>query len=114
MLERSRFSVVVPFDFHRRYAYVRFVVSQMIFVASDVSSLTGWEWGEYIAEGFVIVACAGELVADLERKRLTSAHRDRVERLSTILLVAALSASLICLVRTNELSGNVIGSLGNL
>jgi hypothetical protein len=84
----------------------------MIFTASDVSSLTGWEWGEYISEALVIVACAGELVADLGRKCLTKVHRDRVERLSTILLVAALSASLICLVRTNELSGNVIGSLG--
>jgi hypothetical protein len=84
----------------------------MVFTASDVSSLTGWEWGEYISEALVIIACAGELVADLGRKCLARAHRDRVERLSTILLVAALSASLICLVRTNELSGNVIGSLG--
>jgi hypothetical protein len=84
----------------------------MIFTASDVSSLTGWEWGEYISEAFVIVGCAGELIADFGRKCLTKAHRDRVERLSTILLVAALSASLTCLVRTNELSGNVIGSLG--
>ena len=83
----------------------------MILTASDVSSLAGWERAEYISEAFVIVACAGELVADLGRKCLTRAHRDRVERLSTILLVAALSASLICLVRTNELSGNVIGSL---
>jgi hypothetical protein len=85
----------------------------MMFAASDVSSLTGWEWGEYISEAFVIVACAGELVAGLGRKCLTRAHRDRLERLSTILLVAALSASLICLVRTNELSGSVIGSLGD-
>jgi hypothetical protein len=85
----------------------------MILTASDVSSLAGWERAEYISEAFVIVACAGELVADLGRKCLTRAHRDRVERLSTILLVAALSASLICLVRTNELSGNVIGSLGD-
>jgi hypothetical protein len=88
----------------------------MMFVASDVSSLAGslsrWEWGEYISEAFVIIACAGELVADLGRKCLTRANRDRIERLSTILLVVALSASLICLVRTNELSGNVIGSLG--
>jgi hypothetical protein len=88
----------------------------MMFTASDVSflaeSLSRWELGEYTSEALVIVACAGELVADFGRKCLTRAHRDRVERLSTILLVAALSASLICLVRTNELSGSVIGSLG--
>lgn len=90
-----------------------FATERMMFTASDVSSLVGWERGEYISEAFVIVACTGELVADLGRKCLTRAHRDRVGRLSTILLVAALSASLICLVRTNELSGNVIGSLGD-
>jgi hypothetical protein len=88
-----------------------------MFTASDVSSLPAllsrWEWGEYISEGFVIIACVGELVADLGREYLSKARRDRVERLSTILLVLALSASLICLVRTNELSGSVIGSLGN-
>jgi len=85
----------------------------MMFMASDVSSLAGWERGEYISEAFVIVACAGELVADLGRKCLTRVHRHHIGRLSTILLVAALLASLICLVRTNELSGNVIGSLGD-
>jgi len=87
-----------------------------MFTASDVpslaESLSRWEWGEYISEAFVIVACAGELVAALARKCLTRAHRDRLERLSTILLVAALSASLMCLIRTNQLSGTVIGSLG--
>jgi hypothetical protein len=88
----------------------------MIFTAAGASSLADslsrWEWGEYVSEAFVIIACAGELVADLGRECVTRAHRDRILRLSTILLVAALSASLICLVRTNELSGNVIGSLG--
>jgi len=82
-------------------------------MASYISPLTAWEWGEYISEGFVIVACAGELVADFGKKRLTEAHRNHVQRFSTVLLVAALSAALICLVRTNELSGNVIGSLGS-
>jgi hypothetical protein len=41
----------------------------MIFTATDVSSLSQslyrWEWAEYISEAFVILACAGELVADL-------------------------------------------------
>jgi hypothetical protein len=40
-------------------------------------------------------------------------YRDRIERFSTIFLVAALSMELISLVKTNELSGNIIGSLGD-
>jgi hypothetical protein len=87
----------------------------MILTASDVSSLSQslhrWEIAEYIFEGLVIIACAGELVADLGRKCLKKAHR--IQRLSTILLVAALSMELICLVKTNDLSGRVIGSLSD-
>jgi hypothetical protein len=89
----------------------------MIFTASDVSSvsqsLQRWDWAEYISEAFVILACAGELVADLGENWLGEKRKKHLERRSTILLVAALSVSLICLVRTNELSGNVIGSLGD-
>jgi hypothetical protein len=88
----------------------------MIFTASVSSlsqSLHRWELAEYISEGFVILACAGELVADLGVSWLTEGHKKHLQRRSTILLVAALSVSLICLVRTNELSGSVIGSLGD-
>jgi hypothetical protein len=88
----------------------------MIFTASDIDSLSRslsrWEWAEYISEAFVIVACAGEFIADLDRPWLTTERKHHLERRSTILLVAALSASLVCLIRTNELSGNVIGFLG--
>lgn len=87
----------------------------MIFTASDIASvaesLSRWELGEYISEGFVVLACAGELVADFGRKCLTRAHRNRVERVSTILLVVALLASLICLERANVLSGILTGSI---
>src|SRR5207302_11257882 len=87
----------------------------MTFTASDVgslsTSLSRWELGEYIFEALVIVACAGELVADLGR--LPRRCKRHIERWSTMLLVAALSMELICLVRTNQLSGSVIGSLGD-
>lgn len=47
----------------------------MILTAPDVDSLSRslshWEWGEYISEAFVIIACAGELIADLEISWLT-------------------------------------------
>jgi hypothetical protein len=88
----------------------------MIFTAFDVSplsqSLHCWEMAEYISEAFVIFACAGEMIADLGETWLGEGRKRRVERHSTMLLVTALSVSLICLVRTNELSGSVIGSLG--
>jgi len=97
----------------RRRRWYRF----MTFAASDVSSLSQslhlWEGAEYISEAFVILACAGEMVADLGERWLGETRKRRVERHSTILLVAALSVSLMCLVRTNELSGSVIGSLGD-
>lgn len=89
----------------------------MLLIVSDVESLSRslsrWEWGEYISEAFVIIACAGELIADFEVSWLTEERKKHLQRRSTILLVAALSVSLICLVRTNELSGSVIGSLGD-
>ncbi|HWF38252.1 MAG TPA: hypothetical protein VG322_07025 [Candidatus Acidoferrales bacterium] len=89
----------------------------MIFTAADVESLSRslsrWELGEYISEAFVAIACAGELVADLKAGWLTEERKKCIQRRSTILLVAALSASLTCLIRTNELTGSVIGSLGD-
>ena len=41
----------------------------MIFASPDfASSLHRWELAEYISEGFVILACAGELIADLAER----------------------------------------------
>lgn len=72
-----------------------------------------WEWAEYIAEGLVVLGCLGELVADLGEKWLGERRSKRLERWSTIVLILALTVSLTALVRTNELSGFVIGSLGD-
>jgi len=91
----------------------------MTLTASDVvflsKSLSRWEIGEYICAGLVTIACAGEYVADFTNW-FTGGITERKERLakrSTLLLIAALSLELICLVRTNQLSGYVIGSLGD-
>ncbi|HEY6768116.1 MAG TPA: hypothetical protein VI386_25450 [Candidatus Sulfotelmatobacter sp.] len=87
----------------------------MTFTFSDASvahSLHWWEISEYVSEGLVIIACVGELVADLGEKCLGERRKKHVERWSTLLLVIALAASLKCIMRTNELSGAVIGSLG--
>jgi len=63
--------------------------------------------------GLVAVACAGEYIADFT-DRLTGGIEERKKKLakgSTLLLIAALALELMCLVRTNDLSGRVIGSL---
>jgi hypothetical protein len=87
----------------------------MIFTVFDAwlsQSLHRWEVAEYASEAFVILACIGELVADFGEQWLGEERKKHVERRSTILLVAALSVALICLAKTNHLSGNAIGSLG--
>jgi hypothetical protein len=84
------------------------------FTSSSVStSLTRWEWTEYIAEAFVVLGCLGELVAEVGEKWLGERRSKRLERWSTVVLILALMVSLKALVRTNELSGFVIGSLGD-
>lgn len=88
----------------------------MIFTPSDVGSLSNslsrWEIAEYVSEGFVIIGCAGELVASFFTK-IPEDVRKHIETWSTIVLILALSIGLKCLIKTNELSGNVIGSLGD-
>jgi len=85
----------------------------MVFASSDVASLLHrWEFSEYVSEGFVIVGCAGELVADFFT-RLPENIRKQIGTWSTIVLILALTIGLKCLIRTNELSGSVIGSLGD-
>src|ERR1035437_6001349 len=89
----------------------------MTFTASDVSSLakslSRWEVAEYIFAGFVTVACAGEYVADFKDWFTggDKAKKQRLAKASTLLLIAALALELTCLVKTNSLSGQLIGSL---
>jgi hypothetical protein len=91
----------------------------MMFAATDVSSLSTqlsrWEVAEYISAFFVAVACAGEGIADFT-KWFTGGVKERKERLakaSTLLLIASLAIELVCLVKTNSLSGQLIGSLAD-
>ncbi len=91
----------------------------MTLTASEVSSLadtlTKWEYAEYFFTALVALACFGEYVAtfthwftggDTERK-------ERLEQLSTLILIGALAFELMCLVKTNSLSGRLIGSLAD-
>jgi hypothetical protein len=89
----------------------------MILTASDVSSLakslSRWEIAEYVFAGLVTVACAGEYVADFKDWFTggDKAKKERLAKASTLLLIGALALELTCLVKTNSLSGQLIGSL---
>jgi hypothetical protein len=89
----------------------------MIFTASDVSSLATslerWEWAEYAACALVALGCTGEYIAeftDLWTGGLKD-RKDRIAKRSTLLLISALALELVCLVKTNSISGMLIGSL---
>jgi hypothetical protein len=85
-------------------------------VTSLSSSLSRWEYAEYFSAVLVAIGCAGEYVADFT-DLLTKGVKENKEllaRVSTLLLIAALAFELICLVRTNILSGALIGSLDTL
>jgi hypothetical protein len=89
----------------------------MSLTASDVESLTFWlsvwEKAEYGFAGLVTVGCLGEFVAEFT-DWFTSGVEDNKKLLtkrSTLLLIASLALELVCLVKTNQLSGRIIGSL---
>src|SRR5581483_4551616 len=94
----------------------------MILTASDVSELSReliwWERGEYFFSFIVAAACFGEYVADFRSSwyRTGNSERDElrkehISKTSTLVLVAALVLELLCVVRANDLSGRVIGSI---
>ena len=83
----------------------------MILTASGVSStadaLARWEIGEYICEAIVILGCAGEYIAEFTNC-FTGGNRERKDALSkksTLVLIIGLTLGVICLFRTNQLSG---------
>lgn len=91
----------------------------MSLTASEVASLSAtllyWEIAEYSFGGLVALACFGEYAADFTNW-FTSGDESKKRRLakkSTLLLIASLALELICLVRTNQLSSRLFGSLAD-
>jgi len=89
----------------------------MSLIASNVVPLANqlfvWEMAEYTSAALVALACFGEYVADFTNW-FTDGARERKERLakiSTLVLIGSLALELVCLVRTNQLSGQIVGSL---
>ncbi len=82
-------------------------------VASLSTSLRCWESAEYLFAGLVTLACAGEYIANFSNwlTRGIDEKKKRLEKRSTLLLVVSLLLELICMMKTNQISGRIIGSL---
>jgi hypothetical protein len=83
-------------------------------VGSLTSSMVRWEFAEYVFAALVTLACVGEGIAEFSKWFRGDDNKEKRERLSkwsTIVLSCALALELVCLIKTNELSGKVIGSL---
>ncbi|MFZ0310062.1 MAG: hypothetical protein WAL89_17945 [Candidatus Sulfotelmatobacter sp.] len=91
----------------------------MILTASDVSSLAAslerWEYAEYGACALVAIGCTGEYIAEFTKWWTGGIQekKDRLAKRSTLLLISALALELMCLVKTNSISGTLIGSLSD-
>jgi hypothetical protein len=83
-------------------------------LASVARSLVFREIAEYVSEGLVGIACFGEYVAEYAKwpASWNEEQKRRLGRRSLILLIVGIGFSIIALIRTNALSGQVIGSLG--
>lgn len=71
-----------------------------------------WERAENIAVGFVIIGVIGEYIADFTKFARTEEKQKKLAKISTLLLILSLAAELICLVKSNHLSGQIIAELG--
>jgi hypothetical protein len=88
---------------------------KMVESVSSLDTLTRWEYGEYASAAVVILGVVGEFLADFSnvwRVRDVPDRRDKLRKLSTLVLIAGLAAELVCLVSTNVVSGHIIASLG--
>jgi hypothetical protein len=92
----------------------------MTLTASEVASLANklfwWELAEYFFAALVTIGCLGEYIAEFTNwfTGEDEISKKRMEKRATLLLVGALALELVCLVKTNQLSGRVIGSLNEL
>jgi hypothetical protein len=81
-------------------------------MASWLSSLDFWEYFEYSATAIVFLAAAGEYCAEFARWPEERGRKERLAKVSTLVLVIALAGELLGVVRTSQLSGQMIASLG--
>ncbi len=82
------------------------------------NAIDGWEVAEYIFAALVAIACFGEFIADFTDWWLHGCfwtlfgnieHRkEKIGKVSTLVLIMALVGELFCLVKSNRLSGRLV------
>jgi len=77
-------------------------------VGSIKSALTSWEWCEYISTAVVFLGCVGEFVAEFTSLAKSHESKNRIARLSLIVLILGIAGELLGTVRTSQLSGQLI------
>jgi hypothetical protein len=77
-------------------------------VGSLKAALNCWEWFGYISTAIVFIGCIGEFVAEFTSLPKSKESRDRLARLSLIVLILGIAGELLGQVRTSELSGPLI------
>ena len=83
---------------------------------SFVSSVGFWEFLEYSFEILVIFGCAGEAIGEFTNVwniRNEPRRKDRLLKISTIVLLIGLAGALISTARTNVIAGETIEELDN-
>lgn len=73
-----------------------------------------WHREEYAATAGVVVACAGEYVADFKPFRNWPKHRKSFAKAATLLLILSLAFELLGLVRTSQISTNEVAGASGL
>jgi hypothetical protein len=82
-------------------------MASTILSSSDVleSALGFWEVTEIAAAGIVLVGVIGEFLADFTKIVASQRSKERLGKLSTLVLILGLTVEVVALVRTSQLSG---------
>ena len=80
-------------------------------MSSLENSLSVWECIEYAASAVVLLGVVGEYCASFTKIPKSDTERIRLEKGSTLLLIFGLSIELLSLVKTSQLSGQMIARL---
>src|SRR5258707_7197637 len=75
------------------------------------SLLNKWEWAEYISAAVVILGAVGEFMAEFTTIFRQEHSKKRLAKVATIVLIGGLAVELVALVRTSQLSGQIIALL---
>ena len=87
----------------------------MILTDSEVGSLKAalscWEWVGYVSTAIVFLGCVGEFIAEFTSVPKNKETASKLARLSLIVLIFGIAGELLGVVRTSQLSGQIIANI---